>query len=70
MSRCSPDVSVAGATADNDPYRADKHEEERKEDGDEENTEDVGHHVRVAALPENGTQHLCRIIPESAEKYF
>jgi len=60
----SAGVPVSEVAAVGIQHRADKDEEEGKEDADGESTENVDQHVWVAALPEHSTQHLCRVIPE------
>lgn len=45
--------------------RVEEDEEEGDDDADGESTEDIDQHVRVTALPEHCTQHLCRVVPES-----
>lgn len=57
----SPDG--ARAAAKGTQQGAEDDEEEREEDADGESTEDVDQHVRVAVLPEDSAQHLCRVVP-------
>lgn len=59
---------AARAAAEGTQQRAEEDEEEGEEDTDGESTEDVDQHVRVAALPEDSTQHLCRVVPEAERR--
>lgn len=60
---------VSNTSGGGTQYGAEEDDEEWEEDTDGESTEDVDQHVRVAALPEDGTEHLCTVIPTGERRH-
>lgn len=62
-------AALPGAATRSSQQRTKDHDEKGEKDTDGERAENIDQHVWVAALPEDSTQHLCRIISDVGKRH-